>query len=276
MERERWHRIDPEPSLIPFSDDRRPYPQFVSTSEHRTDGGQNYDSMSLEAKKRVGWFMFDAHWTWAHGADNTLNTENPYAPLVWNRDFLAKHRVAINSVWDLPFGIGKRYGNSMSPVADKIVGGWSITWVAYFQTGQYFSPYFSDADPSNTDTFGGYPDRVCNGNLPTGQRDLYGWFDTGCFVNPPAGRFGDSGANVLEGPGMHTHNVTFSKNFKITERVQFDFMTLIGNIFNHPNFLAPSSDISTAGVGVIGGAQADYSGERAGQRIIELRTRIRF
>ena len=267
----------PEPSLIPFSDDRRPYPQFVDTGVYRTNGAQNYDSMSVAASRRVGWVTFDAHWTWAHGMDNTLNTQNPYASLYWNRDFLASHRVAINSMFQLPFGRGKRYGQNISPAADQIIGGWNITWVAYFQTGQYFSPSFSDADPSNTNSWGGYPDRVCDGNRPADQRSVDSlWFDTSCFVNPPAGRFGNSGANVLEGPGMQTHNVTVGKNFKITERFQFDFMTLIGNIFNHPNFLAPSSDISTADAGIISSAQGDYSPERAGQRIIEIRLRLRF
>ena len=266
----------PEPSLIPFSDDRRPYPQFVDAGVYRTNGAQNYDSMTLAATRRVGWVTFDAHWTWAHGMDNTQNTRNPYAPLFWNRDFLANHRAVFNTMWRLPFGQGKRYAASVSPAANQIIGGWSVAWVAYSQTGQHYAPYFSDADPSNTNSYGGYPDRICNGNLPTGERTLDRWFDTNCFVNPPAGRFGNGGANILEGPGLHVHNVTIIKDFKITERVNFDVMTLISNIFNHPNFLAPSSDISTAGVGVIGEAHNQYSGERAGPRIVEFRARLRF
>ncbi len=274
----------PQPSLIPFDDSRRPYPQFVGTTVYRTNGAANYDSMSFAANRRVGWVTFDVHWTWAHGMNNMLNygtdtqldLENPYAPLLWNRDFMAKHRAVFNTLWDLPFGRGKRYLNSVPAAANHIIGGWSIAWVAYLQGGQYFSPSFSDADPSNTDTFGGFPDRICNGNLPTGQRSIDRWFDPGCFVNPPAGRFGNSGANILEGPGLHAHNVTVVKNFKITERVTFDFMTLISNIFNHPNFLFPAADISTEGVGVIGETHGLYSGERAGQRMIELRGRIRF
>ncbi len=267
----------PQPSLIPFTDDRRPFPQFVDTTVYRTDGAQNYDSMSFEANKRVGWFMFDIHWTWAHAMDNTLNTENPYAPLMWNRDFEARHRVVFNTMWQFPFGRGKRYGSNVAPAVDKFIGGWSMMWVTYLQTGQFFSPSFSDADPSNTNSYGGFPDRVCNGNLDAGSRNINRWFDTSCFVNPPAGRFGNSGANILEGPGLHVHNATFVKNFRITERVQFDFMTMIGNIFNHPNFMFPAADISTAGVGVISSAASDtWSAEKATPRIIEIRGRIRF
>jgi len=212
-----------------------------------------------------------------------LNLENPYAPLVWNRDFLAKHRVVFNTMWELPFGPRKRYANSAPAAVNQIIGGWSIAWVTYLQTGQFSGedgpgPVFSGSDPSNTNTDGGVPDRICDGNLPAGQRTIDHWFDTSCFVAPPegAGRFGNSGVNVIEGPGLHTHNVTIVKNFKFTERVNLDVMTLIGNIFNHPNFLFPAADISTDDAGVIGGTHNLYSGERAGQRMIEFRARIRF
>lgn len=267
----------PQPSLIPFTAARRPYPQFVGATYFRSDGATNYDSMSFQANRRVGWVTFDAHWTWAHGMSNMLNLENPYGPLLWNRDFFAKHRVVFNTMWELPFGRGKRYLSSLSGAANQIIGGWRIAWVTYLQGGQYFSPSFSDADPSNTNTFGGLPDRVCNGNLPPGQRRIDHWFDTSCFVNPPAGRFGNSGANVLEGPGLHAHNATFMKRFFLTERVNFDLMWLIGNIFNHPNFLFPSADISVPGqAGVIGETHGLYSGERAGPRMMEIRARIQF
>jgi hypothetical protein len=267
----------PVPSLIPFSDDRRPYPQFVSAIFPRSDGRSNYDSLSLNAQRRVGWVTFDAHWTWAHGMSDFLNLDDPYNTKLWNRDFLARHRVVFNTVWELPFGRGRRFMNDAPGAVDQILGGWRVIWVAYMQTGQFFSPTFSDADPSNTNTFGGFPDRICNGNLSSDQRTVEHWFDTSCFANPPAGRFGNSGANVLEGPGLHSHNVTFGKRFRLTEKLHFDYMAVIGNIFNHPNFLFPASNISVPGeAGVISETHGLYSGERAGQRSIEMRVRLEF
>ena len=267
----------PEASLTPFDDSRRPYPQFVETIAYRTNGATNYDSMTLAANRRVGWVTFDAHWTWAHGMSNMMNLENPYAPLSWNRDFFAKHRVVFNTVWELPFGRGRRFLNTIPGAGNQVIGGWKLVWVSYLQNGQYFSPSFSGNDPSNTSTFGGMPDRICNGNLPPGQRSVNGWFDASCFAEPPAGRFGNSGANILEGPGMHVHNLTLLKRFPITERVHFDFMGMISNILNHPNFLFPASDISDkVGVGVIGETYGLYSGERAGQRMVEVRGRLEF
>jgi hypothetical protein len=267
----------PQPSLIPFSEDRNPYPQFVSASFPRSDGRINYNALSFAANRRVGAVVFDVHWTWAHGMSDFLNTENPYAPRVWNRDLLAKHRVVFNTAWELPFGRGRRYLSSAPGAVDSVLGGWRLAWVTYLQGGQYFSPSFSDADTSNTNTYGGLPDRICNGNLSPGERTIDRWFDTSCFVNPPNGRFGNSGANVLEGPGLHVHNVTIIKRFRLTEKLHFDYMAMFSNIFNHPNFLFPASDISVpGGAGVIGETHGLYSGERAGQRMIEMRVRLEF
>jgi hypothetical protein len=94
---------------------------------------------------------------------------------------------------------------------------------------------------------------------------------------PPAGRFGNSGVNVLEGPGLHAHNMTIGKRFRLTEKLALDYTALIGNLFNHPNFFAPASDISVpGGAGVIGETHGLYSGERAGPRLIEMRLRLEF
>ena len=153
-----------------------------------------------------------------------LNLENPYAPLFWNRDAgTARHRAVLHTTWDLPFGRGRRYlANAPRPV-DFVLGGWQLYWIAYLETGQYFSPSFSGADPSNTNTSGGLPDRIANGNLDRSDRKLTRWFDATAFVRPPAGRFGNSGVNILQAPGLHEHNLTIGKRFPITERFKFTF-----------------------------------------------------
>ena len=265
----------PAPSLTSFSADRRPYAQFVGVTFPRTDGRQDYDSLSAEVNRRVGLLTLNSHWTWAHDRSTMLNTENPLNTTLWDRGFLAKHRFVLNALWQLPFGRGMPYASGISPAADQIVGGWRVAWVTYLQTGQYFSPRFSGSDPSNTNSFGGRPDRICDGNFPSGRRSIDGWFDASCFAAPPSGRFGNSGANVLEGPGMNVHNMTLAKKIGVTERMNVDLMFLISNLFNHPNFNFPASNISVPGnVGVISGVPGSFHPEKAGARIIEMRIRV--
>src|SRR5262249_58537683 len=113
--------------------------------------------------------------------------------------------------------------------------------------GQYFSPSFSGPDPSNTLTTSGLPDRIQNGNFPSGERNIKRWFDATAFAVPPAGRFGNSGVNVLEGPGRHTHDLTLGKTIPIRERFRFTLMAAGQNILNHTNFNNPSANISAPG-----------------------------
>jgi hypothetical protein len=162
--------------------------------------------------------------------------------------------------------------NSAPRPVDLVLGGWQLYWIAYMETGQYFTPSFSGADPSNTNTSGGLPDRIADGNLPTSERQLNRWFDASAFARPPAGRFGNSGVNTLQGPGLHEHNLTISKRIAITERLSFTFMAAMQNVANHPNFNNPAANISTPGsVGVISSIEGF-----APSRQIMLRGRLDF
>ena len=263
----------PEPSSIPFAQSRRPYPQFVGAGYARHDGAANYNALTFEAQRKVGQVTFDGHWTWASNYNNTYNLENPFSPLLWNRDpYTSRHRVVLNAIWSLPFGTGQPFLSNAPGVVKQAVGGWQLYWIAYFETGQFFSPSFSGSDPSNTNTVGGLPDRICNGNLAPEQRRINRWFDTSCFVPPAAGRFGNSGINILEGPGLQEHSVTLGKTFSFTERFRFTFMVAAQNVFNHANFDLPAANISAPGsAGVIGAVRGF-----APNRQIMLRGRLDF
>ena len=163
-------------------------------------------------------------------------------------------------------------------VAEFILGGWQTQTVHYFQSGQYFSPSFTGSDPSNTNTIGGLPDRVADGNLPPGDRRVNRWFDASAFTVPTPGRYGNSGVNVLEGPGMNLHHLSVTKSFKATEKLRFIFQSSIANIFNTPHYTFPNANISQpAQVGQIfahpgGGAPR----EKSAYREITNRLRIEF
>ncbi|MFB3828230.1 MAG: TonB-dependent receptor domain-containing protein [Bryobacteraceae bacterium] len=263
----------PQPSLIPFTQNRRPYPQFVGASVTRNNGAANFNALTLQAQRKAGQLTFDAHWTLASNYSNTQNLENPYAPLMWNRDaFTSRQRAVINAIWTIPAGKGRRYLSSAPAAVDHILGGWRLYWIVYAETGQFFSPSFSGSDPSNTNTSGGLPDRIANGNLPPGERTIRRWFDPAAFTVPGRGAFGNSGVNVLEGPGLHEHNITIAKDFQLTERMKFTLMSAMQNAFNHANFNNPSANISAPGtVGVINSVRQFAPG-----RQIMLRGQLEF
>src|SRR6266566_2152564 len=75
----------PAPSLIPFTTDRRPYPQFTSASFYRSNGEGKFNAVTVEVMRRVGQLTFDSHWTLASSYSNyqsgggmSANFESPY------------------------------------------------------------------------------------------------------------------------------------------------------------------------------------------------------
>jgi len=262
----------PQASLIPWTTARRPYPQFNGVSVFRNNGESKFNAMTFEMQRKMGQVTFDAHWTWSSNFSNFGAIEDPYASLFWYRDtYTPRHRAVINAVWELPFGKGRKYMHQAPRAVDAVLGGWQIYWIGYMETGHWFTPSFSGADPSNTNTVGGRPDRVCSGILPSEKRSVNRWFDTSCFAVPPAGRYGNAGVNFLEGPGYNMQHASIAKTFTITERFKFTFTTAFANAFNHPNFALPSANVSSTSAGYVSSLA-----EGAKARHLELRGRIDF
>jgi hypothetical protein len=266
----------PEPSLIPFTADRRPYAQFVGASFRQRDGKSNYDSLQLESQRRVGGIIFNANYTWASNLHNYLRTENPYdVTSHWSRDnFQPRHRVTVTTIIHLPWGRGRRFLSQAPAAVDQVLGGWTLQTTSFIASGKHFDVSFSGSDPSNTNTFGGRPDRICDGNLPKSQRTVEQWFDPNCFAVPQAGSFGNAGTNILVGPGIHSHNAALVKRFSLGERLTLTYNASFSNVFNRPHFGNPRSNISAPDPGRLASGldwQAEaHQGARRGQMMLRL------
>jgi outer membrane receptor protein involved in Fe transport len=63
--------------------------------------------------------------------------------------------------------------------------------------------------------------------------------------------FGNTGRNILIGPGQFNWEISINKNFTITERVHTQFRTDFFNAFNHPQFSNPATTVNTGSFGQI-------------------------
>lgn len=239
----------PEPGTTPFTADRRPFPQFFATNLLRFDGGANYDSIQLQAKRNVAGLTFNGSYSLTRSRANYIDTENPYDVLShWANDGVTRrHYASTDVVWALPFGNGRRYLANSSGAVDRLVGGWSTSVVTFLASGLWFSPTFDGVDASNTGSFGGLPDKVGDPNNVPGGKSKTNWFNTAAFAVPQNGHFGNALPNSLEGQNLYQTHLSLTKSVPITERIRFNFVTQISNIFNHAQFLTPSGDISVAG-----------------------------
>ncbi|MGI8991445.1 MAG: carboxypeptidase regulatory-like domain-containing protein [Bryobacteraceae bacterium] len=275
----------PLPSLTPFNNNLRRFPAIRDVNYLVNGGNSMYHGLNVVAERKIlNGLYYQLGWTWAKNltdvqgeGENGSRPENSYnrAAERGNVAYMPRHRVVGQLLYTLPFGPGRPLLSSIHGVGRAIVGGWTLSSTFTGQTGQWFNPVFSGFDISDTNTIGGRPDRVGSGNLPTGQRSINRWFDASAFRVPgdltgngkptaAVGRFGNSGVNILEGPGLIQLNAGIHKEFVIKERLRTLLQFTATNALNHPNYNFPSTDIaSPTTVGRITSAAAARSGEVA-------------
>lgn len=246
----------PTPSTATWSAGLNPYKQFVSAAMVRYDGSARYNGLQFDVRRRVGSFTFTANYSLSSSQANYLNTENPYNLLArYANDGLTRRHYSSSTLsYALPFGHGKRYLNGAGGMTDRVVGGWSTNVITYLASGTWFSPSYAanstirvQNDPSGTNTLGGLPDLVGDPNNIPGGKSKTNWFNTAAFARPQPGTFGNALPNSLTGQNLYQTHVSIIKSTPITERVKFNFVTQISNLFNHAQFVNPGGSINTAG-----------------------------
>lgn len=267
----------PEPSLIPFTTSRRPFPNLVGVTEWRDDGSSRFHSFQVETKRRAKSITIDFNYTYSLNENNFTNLENPYSVLdKWANEANTRRHYAVGSaVWAMPVGRNQRFLGAAPRAVDYAIGNWQLYWLSYVGSGLFFSPAYSGATPSNTGVTGGLPDLVGNPNgLP---KTVEQWFDPKAYAVPAAGRFGNALPNSLAAQPMNVHHLSLIKKFPIKDRLTFTLTGAISNLFNRATFTTPRNNISVAGAGAFTGTVGVFSSnERAGERQMTLKGRFDF
>ena len=172
--------------------------------------------------------------------DNVASTGSPIAVTNLNGGFFGvgnsglnvPNRVAWTVNYNLPFG------KSLNGVAGFLVKGWSANDAFAWQTGDPFT-ITTAVLPTGNIAGSGRPDQICSGN--GGSKTLQDWgVNPACFQLASVNTYGNEHANQFFGPNHSVMDFSLLKNFKVTEKLQAQFRTEIFNLFNTPNFSAPS------------------------------------
>ena len=242
---------------------RQPYSNFSTINAWAPIGISNYNALQLSAEKRMssGLYFMTAY-TWSRSLDmgpggnssdseGRANMQDPRNPQneYGLSDFNYSQRFTNSVIYQLPFGRGRQFLSNAGTVEEAILGGWEATGILTLQSGAPFSVQMGTSQ-ANTGTFT-RPNRVCNGNLPSSQRTIQKWYDTSCFVSPPQYSFGNTGRNILIGPGLETLDFSLDKDFQITEGRGLQFRVEAFNLLNHANFDMPGESIGTGSAATI-------------------------
>lgn len=145
-----------------------------------------------------------------------------------------RQRYSGSFVYYLPFGHGRPFGRNLSRAADLVAGGWQVTGIVTFRTGQPFTVTMP-GDPSNTADTSTWPNLVGNPNSVS-NRSIDGFFNTSAFAAPAPYTFGNEGRNTVIGPGVNNWDLSVFKVFRVDEARQLQFRSEFFNAFNHPQF----------------------------------------
>jgi hypothetical protein len=243
----------PKPGPGPIQP-RRPYPNYGYLEVNRGTATSAYHGLQVKVEKRYkGGLSLQSSYTWSRAKDSTsfLGFRN-YNPFDLRQDLgLAdhdvRHRLAAGWTYDLPVGKGKRFMSSGHPVADAVLGGWSLGGITIIESGMPFTPS-ALGDPANWGA-GTRPDVV--GEIKISNPTLTRWFNTSAFANPAQYTIGNAGRNIIIGPGSNNWDIIISKVFRIGERHRIQFRSEFFNAFNHPTFNNPGATLGVPSFGVV-------------------------
>jgi hypothetical protein len=285
----------PLPDSRPFVDKPRMFPNYPGINYYTNGAGHQYHSFTGEVERRFAQGLYlQGSWTWARDIGDLERgqiSENPFdrerERSVWLD--IPTHRLSFNWIYQLPFGKGRPLLSDAGKAMNLLVGGWEISGVYSYYSGQFLTPLWTGPDPTGTAFTTSRtpanvtirPDRIADGNLPADQRSVNGWFDPSAFTAPALGRFGTSAKGVIHGPDVNVWHAGFFKNFYLgssdrSPRLRWELTAT--NFFNHPNYSNPQMNVSQAGTaGVIsgvGGVNGSSTGDQPGAR--SFRMGLRF
>ncbi len=260
---------------------KMPYWRYTSLATADFNGNSSYNAMLTKLEHRLAAGLSARfEYTFAKAMDDAYEgggTTNNQIVSCRRCDksvaaFDVRHRAVLSALYDLPFGKGRRFSLAGSHTADLALGGWTVTSIATFQTGNPF--VISTPSRAGASYADNRPNRVCDGSNPSLAGDLRGngfrYFDTGCFQLPATGYFGNSGRNVIYGPGRNNFDVGIQKYFPVPlrEGMRLQFRGELFNAFNHAQFNDPNGNVGNSNFGKVMSAKAP--------RLVQLGLKLLF
>ena len=242
----------------------RPYPQFSSLTILSPDiGDSRYFGGFVRVTKRFSKGLnLNASYTRSAFLDNSFEggagvgvNEGPYSNQYNRRPDWGpsandiRHRFAFSSVYELPFGPGKRWFSK--GWSGNLIGGWTLGSVATAQSG---APFSITTNTNNTNAFSAGAQRanvLGNPNLPSGQRNVNEWFNITEFSQPAIYTFGNGGRGNMRAQGIVDLDLSLSRNFRLREGMTLRFRGEAFNVANHTNLSAPGPVFGSAAFGSI-------------------------
>ncbi len=250
----------------------RRFPRLNGMLYSSLSGMSQFHALNLRLDRRFdnGFSLLTAY-SWSKSMDNdsggswgTPNLNPANFQLDWGpSDFNIAHRFVFSGTYEIPVGKGKRIGNSWNKTTDVLLGNWQLNAIGALQSGVHRVI----GSPNNTgigfvtqraDATGIDPKSSFNGITPgsgfgTNNTNLF-WLNPNAFRAAAPLTFGNSGRNVIVGPGFMNFDLSLFKTWNFTERYNLRFQFEAFNALNNVRFNPPDVNVASPTFGRILGA----------------------
>jgi hypothetical protein len=257
-----------QPYIYPYNP-----PNFDAILLFGDVGTTHYNSLQIKAETKTpkyGLYGLVAY-TWSHTYDNGLSDglgselSAPYFPLPnWQNLDWSLAQINLDQsfsgsvIYDLPFGRGRKFGGSWNDATNAVLGNWQLTLIERISSG-FPVPLIDSSNQSGT-TFntGGNdnnfnrPNQVSGCDVYSANHSQHQFINSSCFVAPPVNELGNAARVPVSGPDFVNTDFSVIKDFALPRKeMGLNFRAEFFNLFNHPEFGAPISDINQPGFGSV-------------------------
>ena len=216
----------------------KPYTQLGSVFHYANYGHSSFHSGTVKLEKRMGnGFSVTGFYTFAKSIDEASDDGGAGGITFYNRrlekgrsNYAVTHRWVTYALLELPFGKGRKWMNSANWFTNGVLGGWELNVIQTVESGVPMSFGFTGS-PSNYLPGAQRADMAAGRSYDSIRLDWDrkgpcrhqiacqpAWADIDAFAYPGALTAGNSGRNILTGPGNLWHQVSISKTFTLRER----------------------------------------------------------
>ncbi len=267
---------------------KRPLPDFGQFGVKYNDGNSNFNALqaSLQRSFTKGW-LWQTQYMWSHaitdasvGAGESVSIENASCRACdrSSSPFDVRHTSTTNTVYQLPFGPGRRFLDK-SGLASKLISGWELSGIGTASTGRPVNITItrSASDLPDGNRSNQRPDLVPGMSIYPANQSIYNWFNPAAFSVPAKGTWGNAGRYLGRGPGYWEVDAGLEKRTPIKEHVSLSFRAEAFNVFNHPIYANPGGNVSSRSTfGVITGILNNGAVGTGTPRRVQLMLRLDF
>ena len=235
-----------------------------------------YNSGTVRFERRFSQgLQFLAHYTFSKTVADYTDITLESLPLQrlfwqWNRslgrgeiDYSHPHRLVATGSYQFPMAAG--WNSALRAIA----GGWNLSGIYTYESGNALTAFNGVTDARDFEP--NMPNLSGDPNGSGADRTFSRWFNTTAFSAPLQDVKGNAGPGIIRGPGMNNFDLSLSKTFKASERVNVQFRGDMLNALNHTQWSGVDTtftDATDSRFGWVNGARE--------ARIVQLGLRVSF